>query len=277
MLATSDAPDNHGTLGARVGTEEVDHPGQIKVYSLLKKEFPMRFPFRWLPIILIPLSIAFGADDAANPPAKSPLAHESEVGVAVASGNSDTQIYQFKQLTSYTFDSQGLESAKNWDANLRYERFLSDPLAIYVADGWAGDIFIGYDYRTTADAGGRYYLVLGDKKNNFLATELGYRYMYEDHVSGATVPSITSHFVRVYFEGVVALTETASGRAWIELLPDLANGNNFQTNFEASLSVAISHNFSLKAAYLGKFRNTPISAGKKQYDSLITGALLAKF
>jgi putative salt-induced outer membrane protein YdiY len=217
--------------------------------------------------------------------------HESELGINIATGNSSTQTYQIKQKTDYIFDanllrlsghylygkSRGLEAAKNWDSALRYERSLSEAFGVYVGNGWEGDIFVGYDYRTNVDIGGKYYFILGDKKVDYFFSELGYRYSYEHHIPGVALESLTANIVRGYFEGVKSFADNFSGKLWLELLPDLSNGDNFQMNFEGSVAMALSTNLSFKVAYLGKYRNLPLVTGNEKYDSFITAALLAKF
>lgn len=216
--------------------------------------------------------------------------HESELGIAAASGNSSSQTYQAKQLTGYGWDenlvtlgghylygtAKGVEAAKNWDLVGRYERALSDRFSLYATHGWDGDIFVGYEYRTSTGAGGKYYIIPGDKKVDYLAAEAGYRFSYEKHVPSAATASLTSHFLRGYLEGVVGLTEGTTLKASVEALPDLNQTNNFQANFEVALAVAMNRTWSMKAGYTGKFRNTPLVPGNKQYDSLFLVGLLAK-
>jgi putative salt-induced outer membrane protein len=217
--------------------------------------------------------------------------NESELGIVAASGNTRSQTYQVKQSTTYKWTANvlrfsghylygtanGTENARNWDINARYERELNDRISLYAGHGWDGDKFIGFDYRTSLEAGGKYYLIAGDKKSNYLATEAGYRFSSEHRVAPTTPSTLQSHFLRAYAEGVKSLTDSASAKAWVELLPDLANAGNLQLNFEASLSVMLSRVFSLKVAYGGKYRQTPIVAGNKNYDSLFLTGLVAKF
>ncbi len=223
-------------------------------------------------------------------PAASSWAHESQLGIAMASGNADSSTYQAKQTTSYRFDenfvrlgghylygtAKGVENARNWDITLRYERALSELFAIFVGAGIESDRFIGYDTRLYTDVGGKYWLIPGDRKVDYLSFELGYRFLRENRIPGATPPELTSHFVRGYVEGVKALTESVTGKAWFEALPDFAQSGNYQMNFEASLQVALHENFSLSAAYQGRYREQPVVVTNKKYDSLLLVSLVAK-
>jgi len=247
--------------------------------------------FSLIALVVLVFSTSSFAEEVQAPAEPDTIRHESELSIAATSGNSDAQTYQARQTTSYHSGynvfrlgahylygrSQGLESAKNWDATLRYERYFTEDLGAYVGNGYEGDIFVGYDHRISGDLGARYYLIPGDKKIDYLVSEAGYRIRYEHHVAGISPTTLTNHFLRGYLEGVYGLTDRMFAKAWVEVLPDLSGSGDFQTNFEISLSVALTDLFSLKVGYQGNYRKVPISAGRKTYDSLLTSGLLAKF
>lgn len=221
---------------------------------------------------------------------ESPWSHESQLGIAIASGNADSQTYQAKQLTAYRFDAntiklgghylygtaKGVENARNWDLTLRYERTLSEDFAAYFGAGIESDRFIGYDTRLFTDLGGKLWLIPGDKKVDYLSFEAGYRYLRENRVTGAIPPELNSHFLRAYTEGLKKLTESVSAKVWVEALYDVAQSGNLQMNFEGSLGVSLHENLSLNAAYQGRYRETPVLVTNKKYDSLLLVSLVAK-
>lgn len=134
--------------------------------------------------------------------AEGKLFNESELGVILTTGNSSTQTLSAKHTSAYTLDankyqlgakylygkSSGVESARSWNATLRYERAFSDLFSLYLGNSWEGDTFNGYEYRTNIDVGGKYFIVPEDKekKGNYLFTEAGYRYTYESRIDTIT-------------------------------------------------------------------------------------------
>ena len=223
----------------------------------------------------------------------SSWSHESELGVALAGGNTDSKTINFKQVTSYEWSrnllrldamflygfSDGKKSAEQWLGGLRYERALSEHFSAFLGHNWNGDIFAGYDYRINNDIGVKYYIVPGDKKNNYFFNETGYRFTYEKRVSGSDPLHLNISYIRVYFEGSKSLSEILFLKVWTEFLPDLTDKANLQFNFEPSVGVKLTKYLSLKLGVLGKYDNKPtlqIPALKK-FDYLYTTSLVAKF
>ena len=117
-----------------------------------------------------------------------PWAHESQVGLVKVSGNTDSASYNGKQKTVYTFDqnaltaaaryleakTSGTQTAKSWDASLRYERLLSAQWSVFVQQGAESDSYAGYTQRDNTDLGAKYIILKTDTEDLF--TEAGYRY-----------------------------------------------------------------------------------------------------
>lgn len=220
------------------------------------------------------------------------LSHESEAGVILSTGNSDTQTYSVKQATSYavagnTFKftsgyllgkTAGAETAKRWDLGVRYERVLSGDLSAFLGYQIDSNPFSGTDLRHTVDVGGKYQFVKTDSTAAF--AELGYRMTAETFTTnnGATTNgSLTSHMSRAYLEWIQKWNKAFSSKLWAEYLQSYTNTRDSRFNVEPSLSVVLSEVFSLKMAYLIGYRNVPAVAGKKQTDTLFTTSLVAKF
>lgn len=232
----------------------------------------------------------FAAD--ATTAADGKLSHESEAGVILTAGNSDTQTYSLKQLTEYTWTgntvrftaayllgkTSGIETAKKWDLGLRYDRALFDNLSAFLGYQIDANPFSGIYLRHTVDAGGKYDFIKQD--NRTLLAELGYRMTAEDFTlnNGTSKSgSLTSHMSRAYVEYKEAWTKSFSTKAYIEYLQSYTNTKDYRINFEPSASMLLSEVFSVKLAYLLAFRNVPAVAGKKQTDTTFTTSLVAKF
>ena len=215
-------------------------------------------------------------------------AHESEAQVVIVGGNSETETYSAKQETKYRFTENELtlkaqylygkieeiKGAENWSFSLRYDRYLSDRFSLFVAHGWSGDQFAGYDHRHDTDIGAKFYWIKNDDKN-YLFSELGYRYGFIDYAYSDDTDS--AHIIRFYSEAAHTVTESLFAKLWIEALPDVKESENFVFKFEPSLNFTVSKYFTFKAAYQGTYDGLPAVDGLKKYDHQTTLALVAKY
>lgn len=211
--------------------------------------------------------------------------HESEAAIVTTSGNTETESYAGKQKTSYNFDANvltlagsylqtktaGTETAKSWDASLRYERNLTDQWSAFAQVGAEANPYSGYTQRDNADVGGKYYFIKKEK-NEFFA-ELGARSSRTMTTTGTTS---TENFGRAYVEYTQPITESVDGKFWVEYLANFTNQDGYRINAEPSIYVAMSEIFSLKMAYLSKTDNSRIAPAKKT-DTQTTISLVAKF
>lgn len=214
-----------------------------------------------------------------------PFAGEAEAGAVIVSGNSQSESYAAKAKTTYTHeqnvysafgrylktDSNGVESARNWEIGARYERELTDYLGVFAGQKAESDIFNGYIQRDSTDLGLKYSLIKSDEMNWFF--EVGYRYQ-------KTLPTVgtTTHdnMGRIYTEFNKALDKTLSFKYWAEYLPNFTNSDAYLFNTEASLNVMLNSVFSLKLAYLLQYQNS-IPANGKYTTTTSTMNLVAKF
>lgn len=211
--------------------------------------------------------------------------HESEAAIVTTSGNTETESYAGKQKTSYSFDANvftlagaylqtktsGTETAKNWDASLRYERNLTEQWSAFAQVGAEANPYSGFTQRDNADVGGKYYFIKKEK-NEFFA-ELGARSSRTMATSGTTS---TETFGRAYVEYTQPITESVDGKFWVEYLANFTNQDGYRINAEPSIYVAMSEIFSLKMAYLTKTDNSQVAPAKKT-DTQTTISLVAKF
>ncbi|MBV2169079.1 MAG: DUF481 domain-containing protein [Bdellovibrio sp.] len=214
-----------------------------------------------------------------------PLSGEAEAGGVIVSGNNNSESYNAKAKTVFTqdknvytasgrylkTDSNGVESARNWEAGVRYERELTDYFGVFVGQKAESDIYNGYIQRDSTDAGLKYSLIKSDDMNWFL--EAGYRYQ-------KTLPTVggTTHdnLGRLFSEFNKSMDKTLSFRYWAEYLPNFTNTDAYLVNTEASLNVMLNSVFSLKLAYLLQYQNLP-AAGGKYSTTTSTMNLVAKF
>lgn len=225
--------------------------------------------------------------------------NESQAAVVQTTGNSETDSYSVKQQSALTRDKNTYkvnasylktsaenattgadeETALRWDAGTRYECAIDEKWSGFAGYLVESDRYAGFMQRHNSDLGAKYLIEKTEKYD--LLSEAGYRYVHQNNVATAAQPNLSdlnTHYssIRLYLEGVYRFNETNSGKLWIEHLPNLDNSADYQTNFEASVSSALSTMFSLKVAYLYKRDAEPV-AGAEDVDTTFTTALVAKF
>ncbi len=214
------------------------------------------------------------------------LKNESEVTLVDAKGNSISNAFGAKQQDAYMWSgnvvkaqaryfsstASGVESARNWDLALRYERELTNVVSIYAGQGLESNSFAGFDRRYNSDLGLRY-LVTKTSELNW-AAEAGYRFT-DQHNSDNSI--LDSSFGRLYSEAVYTTSETSAAKLWVEYLPNFSHPQGYLMNGEVSISASLSALLSLKVAYLLKYNNAPPAPATEYLDRLLTTSLVAKF
>lgn len=212
--------------------------------------------------------------------------NESELGIAVANGNSESQTYNFKQENKFSFDANMFkfnarylntyaddkESARYLLGSLRYEREISSRLSIYAGQMLESDKFSGYDLRHSSDAGLKYFIKKEDTM--YWTAEAGYRYTNEKQLSGAHA---YRNQLRAFSEIEKQWSPTITTKLWVEYLPNLDESKDYELNTEASISAALNNVFSIKTGYLLRYDRVPPPTAKTKTDTLLTTALVAKF
>lgn len=217
--------------------------------------------------------------------AESTTKGEAEAGLITISGANESESYNAKGKVVYTQDansyaasgrylrtnSNGVESARNWEAGLRYERAIAEHFGIYVGQKAESDVFNGYIQRDSTDAGLKYTLINEEKLNWFV--EAGYRYQ---KIQATNSTLSFNNLGRAYTEVVKQLETNLTFKYWAEFLPNFTNSDAYLANTEASLNVMVNSLFSLKFAYLLQYQNMPVVANKYT-TSTTTINLVAKF
>lgn len=230
-------------------------------------------------------AIAAETDATPPPPPPPPWFSEAEAGAIVVSGNNDSESYNAKAKSTYVWDknsvigsgrylktdSLGVESARNWEAGVRYERELNDYFSLFVGQKAESDVYNGYVQRDSTDAGVKYFLTKTD--NITWTTEAGYRYQVTNPTAGEVAKDSMG---RAYTEYNQKIRQDLSFKYWLEYLPNFSNTEAYLVNTEASLNVMLNATFSLKVAYLLQYQNE-LPAGAKYTTSTTTMNLVAKF
>jgi putative salt-induced outer membrane protein len=226
--------------------------------------------------------------------------NETEVSVVALAGNAESTTYSGKQATSYTVDLNKValagryqqvfasppslgarvsqETARNWLLSLRYERELSGEFSIFAQQSAESDVFAGFNQRYSSDLGLKHLILKDDLTYWF--SEVGYRYTSEFRVATPTTNANTDvrlHFARLYTKASRKLSEGVSADLWIEYLPNFTESNDWMANSEVSITSQLSSMFSLKTAYLVRYRNTLVANARDYSDRAFTTAIVAKY
>ena len=194
-------------------------------------------------LLIASIHTAYADDSAAT------LKNESEAGVVVTGGNTQTDTISLKEKTAYewnknivkfganflTTSNAGNQQAYQWGLGLRYERELSDQIGIFLGQAVESNKYQGILQRYNSDLGGRYTFV---KTEQFKwASELGYRFTRENY----TLDGFKNiNFLRLYNELERMFTKTFTIKWWIEFLPNINTSEAYKLNTELSGSDAIS-------------------------------------
>lgn len=154
-------------------------------------------------------------------------------------------------------------AAKNLAGKVRYDRFLSEFDALFVAGLAAVDPIAGKDFTGGGQLG--YARTIFKSEKHAVVGEAGYDFSYENYVSGP-VDSVSIHSARGFagYEGV--LTETTKLTGSIELFVNVnetALADRFEdirTIGKAELSTKITDDISLSVSFLARFDNVPAPA-----------------
>ena len=215
------------------------------------------------------------------------IKNESELGSTIVSGNTSSETYNVGQKSNFEIDgnsfklrgrylgarANGVESARNWDAEFRYERRLTETLSSYASHLLESDIFAGYVQRNSYDIGLKYFF--SESPDTTWFAELGYRNSFTQYVT--PTPNAQSNYLRVYSEVSQTISEGIVGKLWVEYLPSFTDNNDYLINGEPSLSIMMNKTLSLKVADLFKYHNVLAPTFTKRLDSFFTLSLVAKF
>lgn len=216
---------------------------------------------------------------------KAQFSHESEASMVVSGGNSSLEVYNVKTQNSYELNknifklsghytygtSNDVESARNWDGALRYDRELRKRLSAYVGQQIEGDSFNGIDYRYNSDIGAKYFIIKDDKTT--FSTEAGYRYTIEKPIGA---PKENDSKARVYVDAKRKHSESLKMKAFAEYIPNFTRTDDWLFNAGPSLDFILNSTFSLSLSYLIRYDHQPV-AGNGTTDYQYTTGLIAKF
>ena len=164
---------------------------------------------------------------------------------------------------------------ENYQGKLRYDRFVSDPLALFTSLSGRRDRFQGLDLRLNLDPGLAYYFVQNPKHQ--LWGEAGYDLQYDirrdQAIEAALVNGMrlgkakTRHSARLFAGYRNSLNEAVTFNTGIEYLQGLPDTEYWRLNWDVGLTAALAAKFSLATTFSLRYDNHPLN-GIKSTDTL---------
>ena len=170
-------------------------------------------------------------------------------------------------------DSNIEPTVENYQGKVRYDYFLVEGLAAFIAFSARRDRFQGLDLRLNVDPGLAYYFI--DEAKHQLWGELGYDLQHDIRADRAIAVALaegsavekteTRHNARAFVGYDNKLNEAVTFRTGVEYLQGLspfeddATGHvNWRLNWDAGISAAVASRFSMATTMSVRYDNNPL-------------------
>lgn len=248
---------------------------------------------------LISCLILFSLVAKAQDKPKKIFSNESSLSIVQTGGNAVSESYnaetvnkykpgkrEYKAYGNYTLSYaddpqvEGIdteETARNWQAGAATTLDLTDSIGLNTGIMYEGNEFAGYKQRENFDVGTQYTFIKSDKLKSY--ADFGYRYVIERRTTRDDKDKDVFHFNKANINHTLehTLNESVSYKFWFQYLPNFTEPDDYQINFDASLSVVMNSTFSLKVSYKGAYDNERNPGVREYLDRTTTTSLVAKF
>lgn len=157
-------------------------------------------------------------------------------------------------------------TVENLQGKLRYDRFLTDEVALFLALSGLRDRFQGLDVRLNLDPGIAYYFI--DAERHRLWAEIGYDYQFELRREDAVVAAAAAgtpidrsddqHAARLFLGYENNLSESFAFDTGLEYLQPFTGTEGWRVSWNVGISSAIGGNFSLATTFLLRYDHDPL-------------------
>ncbi|MEO6602758.1 MAG: DUF481 domain-containing protein [Polyangiaceae bacterium] len=164
---------------------------------------------------------------------------------------------------------------ENYQGKLRYDRFVSERLALFTSLSGRKDRFQGLDLRMNLDPGLAYYFIQDPKHQ--LWGEAGYDLQFDIRRNSAIDAALaegmrlgktkTRHSARLFAGYRNNLNENVTFNTGVEYLQGLPDTQFWRFNWDVGLTAAIATRFSLATTFSLRYDNQPL-AGIRTTDTL---------
>lgn len=160
---------------------------------------------------------------------------------------------------------------ENYQGKLRYDRYVSNDVSVFLSLSGRRDRFQGLDARLNLDPGLAYYFVQLEKQR--LWAELGYDYQYDLRTADAielaadqgTILGKTKarHSARGFLGYHTSVNDNVSFDTGAEVLLGIPKTENWRLNWLSSLTAALDSRFSLGATFNLRYDHNPLPGVEK--------------
>jgi hypothetical protein len=166
-------------------------------------------------------------------------------------------------LSAHEYPRVDKDSAKNYNAKLRYDRFLTEHNSLFVAALAGADPLAGKDFVGGGQAGYARQIYKTDEHET--SGEFGYDFSYENFATDdpMAVQSVQIHSARAFIGHKAKISDDTSFDGSVELLDNL-NANDaaerfddLRVNLGASLSTKLTKSVSFSFSFVAKYDNRP--------------------
>ena len=178
-------------------------------------------------------------------------------------------------------DSDTETTVENFQGKVRYDRFVAEGVALFLAISGRRDRFQGLDLRLNVDPGVAYYFI--DEKSQQLWVEGGYDLQYDvrrdENLTAAAAAgenldkTETRHNARLFAGYDNNISEDVTFNTGLEYLQDVQDTDNARLNWDVGLSSSIGKGFSLATTFSLKYDNNPLP-GVEKTDTITAVSLV---
>jgi putative salt-induced outer membrane protein len=173
-------------------------------------------------------------------------------------------------------------SVENLQGKIRYDRFLTESVALFLSISGRRDRFQGLDLRLNFDPGIAYYVI--DEPKHQLWAELGYDFQYDvrrqenivqarDETGVIIDKTDTRHSVRAFAGYKHQLNDNVGVSTGLEFLLGLPKTEYWRLNWDLGVTATVSERFSLATTFSVKHDNRPLPGIEK--TDMLTAVSLA--
>jgi Protein of unknown function, DUF481 len=177
-------------------------------------------------------------------------------------------------------------SAQNLQGRVRYDRYLLDPLSVFLINTGRHDRFQGLDFRYNLDPGVKY-LFVQKPATNFWG-EFGYDFQYDirrddalntvnadgsvTHVS----KTATDHSLRTFVGFTHSFNDAVNLATGVEYLQSFIDATKYRLNFDALFTAKVGAGLALGAGFSARYDHDPLP-DKKTLDTQTVLSVIYSF
>jgi putative salt-induced outer membrane protein YdiY len=175
-------------------------------------------------------------------------------------------------------------TTENVQGRLRYDRYVSERVSLFLIGTVRHDRFQGLDARFNVDPGAKYLFLNADTTKFW--SELGYDFQYDIRRNDAletmaTPPTMldktaSDHSVRVFVGFRHAFNKDVTFSTGVEYLQSFVHSTQYRLNYDALLAAGLGAGFSVGVGFTARYDHSPLP-NKSDLDTSTTLSLIYAF